>query len=121
MTPIKSHRRRFLRDNAVCLSAMSLALSAEPWRPLQAGTAGRPIGREFESDIAIIGGGLGGFAAAMAALESGQTVVLTEETDWIGGQLTSQAVPPDENPWIETYGANRSYQEIRRLVRHYYR
>ena len=121
MTPIKSHRRRFLRDNAVCLSAMSLALSAEPWRPLQAGTAGRPIGREFESDIAIIGGGLGGFAAAMAALESGQTVVLTEETDWIGGQLTSQAVPPDENPWIETYGANRSYQEFRRLVRHYYR
>ena len=28
--------------------------------------------------------------------------MLSEPTDWIGGQLTSQAVPPDEHPWIET-------------------
>ena len=31
-------------------------------------------------------------------------MVLTEPTDWIGGQLTSQAVPPDEHPWIEQFG-----------------
>ena len=37
----------------------------------------------------------------------GRTVVLTEPTDWIGGQLTSQAVPPDEHPWIEQFGAQR--------------
>jgi hypothetical protein len=45
---------------------------------------------------------------------------MTEETDWIGGQLTAQAVPPDENPWIETFGATRSYLELRRRIRDYY-
>ena len=34
--------------------------------------------------------------------------ILTEETDWIGGQLTSQAVPPDEHPWIEQFGCTRT-------------
>jgi hypothetical protein len=43
-----------------------------------------------------------------------------EETDWIGGQLTAQAVPPDENPWIETCGGTSSYQEYRHRVRDYY-
>ena len=121
MTAIHTHRRRFLQDNAISLSALTVALSAEPWRPLQAGTANRPVGREYQADIAIIGAGVGGFAAALAGLEAGRTVVMTEETDWIGGQLTSQAVPPDENPWVETFGANRSYQEFRRLIRNDYR
>lgn len=46
------------------------------------------------ADVVIIGGGTGGFAAALASAESGKSVILTEETVWIGGQLTSQAVPP---------------------------
>jgi len=29
---------------------------------------------------------------------------LTEETDWVGSQLTNQAVPADEHSWIEEYG-----------------
>jgi len=48
-------------------------------------------------------------------------VILTEETDWIGGQLTSQAVPPDEHPWIESFGCTRSYRQFRGGVRDYYR
>ena len=51
-----------------------------------------------------MGGGLGGIAGALAALRLGKKIVLTEETDWIGGQLTAQAVPPDEHPWIEGTG-----------------
>ena len=50
---------------------------------------------ELDCDVAVIGGSVGGFAATLAALRNGMRVVLTEETDWIGGQLTSQAVPPD--------------------------
>ena len=46
-------------------------------------------------DLVIAGGGLGGVAAALAACRSGLRVALTEETDWVGGQLTQQAVPPD--------------------------
>lgn len=115
------HRRRFLQDNAVSLAALGAALAPEPWRLVRAGTAPTAVGKEFAADIAVIGGSLGGFAAAIAALEAGRTVVMTEETDWIGGQLTAQAVPPDENPWIETFGGNVSYQEFRRSVRDYYR
>ena len=49
------------------------------------------------------------------------SVILTEETDWIGGQLTSQAVPPDEHPWIESFGGTQAYRAYRRHVREYYR
>ena len=52
-----------------------------------------------------------------SALRAGRTVVLTEATDWIGGQLTSQAVPPDEHPWVEKFGVNASYQDLRRGIR----
>ena len=52
---------------------------------------------EISCDVAVVGAGTGGFAAAVSALRNGMRVVLTEETDWIGGQLTAQAVPPDEN------------------------
>ncbi len=69
----------------------------------------------------VTGGGVGGFAAALAACRHGMRVVLTEETDWIGGQLTAQAVPPDEHPWIEQFGSTRSYRDYRTAVRDYYR
>jgi 2-polyprenyl-6-methoxyphenol hydroxylase-like FAD-dependent oxidoreductase len=77
--------------------------------------------RELLADIAIIGGGTGGCAAALAAARNGLRVVMTEETDWIGGQLTQQAVPPDEHPWIEQSGCTRSYREYRNRVREFYR
>jgi len=77
--------------------------------------------RELSCDIAVIGGGTGGCAAALAAARNGLRVILTEETDWIGGQLTAQAVPPDENPWIESFGVTRAYRDYRNQVREYYR
>jgi hypothetical protein len=46
---------------------------------------------------------------------------MTEETDWIGGQLSQQGVPPDEHQWIETHGAPASYRELRNRVRAYYK
>ena len=64
---------------------------------------------------------MGGVAAALAALRNGMRVVLTEEMDWLGGQLTTQAVPPDEHPWIEHFGCTQSYREYRNAVRAYYR
>ncbi len=76
---------------------------------------------ELSADIVIVGGGLGGCSAALAALRLGRRVILTEETDWVGGQLTSQGVPPDEHYWIESHGANRSYRELRTRIRDYYR
>lgn len=77
--------------------------------------------RELNADLAIIGGSTGGCAAALAALRNGLRVILTEETQWIGGQLTSQMVPPDEHPWVEQFGGTRTYREYRNRVRAYYR
>jgi hypothetical protein len=77
--------------------------------------------RERHADILIVGGGLGGVAAALAALRLGRKVTLTEPTDWIGGQLTAQAVPPDEHPWIEGIGSSAGYRRLRHGIREYYR
>jgi hypothetical protein len=77
-------------------------------------------GGELQADLVILGGGLGGCAAALAGARNGLSVIIAEETDWIGGQLTAQAVPPDENPWIETFGGTQSYLELRRRIRDYY-
>lgn len=74
-----------------------------------------------KADILIVGGGTGGAAAALMACELGHTVILTEETDWIGGQLTAQIVPPDEHPWIERFGCTARYRQYRELVRKFYR
>jgi NADPH-dependent 2,4-dienoyl-CoA reductase/sulfur reductase-like enzyme len=75
-----SSRRQFLRSTSSLLAA-----------------PGMTFARELSCDVAVIGGGVGGCAAALAAARNGMRVILTEETDWVGGQLTSQAVPPDEH------------------------
>lgn len=122
----KFHRRDFLKSVGL---AAPLILSA-PTALLAGGQSGATISKsktarhrtaELAADLVIIGGGLGGCAAALAAARNGLRVILTEETDWIGGQLTQQAVPPDENNWIETFGGTRSYQALRTGIRDFYR
>jgi hypothetical protein len=104
MRRLSTDRREFLRHAGSLLVLPYQALGA----------------RELRCDIAVVGGGLGGVAAALGALRSGRRVVLTEETDWMGGQTTSQAVPPDEHAWIESFGCTRAYREYRNAVRAYY-
>lgn len=75
---------------------------------------------ELSADLVIAGGGLGGCAAALSALRNNLSVILTEETAWIGGQMSQQGVPPDEHPWIETHGATQLYRNFRTAIRQYY-
>lgn len=115
-------RRRFLVGCGSGLAALVRAGGASGRSARAAWGRGRDRPAEvIEADVAVIGGGLGGCAAALAALRAGRTVVLTEPTDWVGGQLTSQAVPPDEHPWIEQFGRSASYAGLRRGIRDYYR
>jgi len=76
---------------------------------------------EMRCEVLVVGGGLGGVAAALGALRMGRSVILTEEFDWLGGQLTSQAVPPDEHSWVEQFGVTASYRALRDGIRDYYR
>jgi len=93
---------------------------------------------EIDCDILIVGGGIGGMSAALKFWELANTnksnitdylhlkqmprIVLTEETDWLGGQMTAQGVSAlDENYLVETSGASRSYQALRTSIREFYR
>lgn len=50
----------------------------------------RPVDAAVDCDILVVGGGLAGVATAYEALKAGHTVCLTEITDWLGGQISSQ-------------------------------
>ncbi|MFC4010057.1 FAD-dependent oxidoreductase [Nonomuraea purpurea] len=77
--------------------------------------------RALQTDLLVVGGGLGGVAAALTAARLGIRVVLAERSDWLGGQLTTQAVPPDEHRWIESELGSASYRELRETIRAHYR
>ncbi|HEY4356821.1 MAG TPA: FAD-dependent oxidoreductase [Acidobacteriaceae bacterium] len=101
-------RRQFLRA--------STALFA-----LAAGRSAWPLAAEERCDVLVVGGSLGGVAAALSAAKAGCRVILVEETEWIGGQATTQGVPLDEHPNIEEFGRTKSYAAFREGVRTYYR
>src|SRR5260370_42691741 len=81
-------RRDFLQAAGCLLAAPRLAFAGE-----------------LSCDIAVIGGGVGGCAAALAAARNGLHVILTGATDWVGGQLTSQAVTTAEHGWRDSFAA----------------
>lgn len=110
----KLPRRRFLAAALVAPAACPAILKAQTARP-------GVRARELNCDVLIVGGGLGGVAAALLAARMGRRVIVTEETAWIGGQATTQGVPLDEHPWIDDYGRTRSYAAFRKGVRAYYR
>lgn len=72
-------------------------------------------------DVVVVGGSIGGILAAISLCKMGEYVALTEETDWIGGQLTSQAVPSDEHEFIEEFGCTATYRTFRNQIREHYR
>jgi hypothetical protein len=77
---------------------------------------------DVKYDIVIVGGSLGGVAAALRAGAMGSSVCLLEATTWLGGQFTAQGVnKPDENQYIETVGSTAAYRDFRHAVRAYYR
>jgi len=80
-----------------------------------------PLGQGVSCDVLVVGAGTGGVAAALAVAESGHSVCLTEETKWVGGQMTAQGVAAlDEDRYIESGGATASYLKVRGAIRAYY-
>jgi hypothetical protein len=108
---------------AAAMGATSLTVHTNQPRvgPPEPAPPPREVPEELAADVVVIGGGLGGCAAALGAVREGATVILTEQTDWVGGQLTAQAVPPDEHRYIEQFGCTRDYRRLRTGIRDRYR
>ncbi len=88
------------------------ALSAPPRTP----------DKEETCEILVAGGGLAGAAAAYEGLQAGRTVCLTEITDWVGGQISSQGTSAlDERPTQRSrLFYSRGYLELRERIRREY-
>ncbi len=74
-------------------------------------------------DVLVLGGGLGGVAAAEAAASDGASVIMVEPTSVLGGQLTAQLVPvPDENRYVGIAKGSSTdrYRSLREDVRALY-
>ena len=73
--------------------------------------------------VLVVGGGLGGVAAAEDLARQGVSVILTEPTSHLGGQLTAEGLSvPDENRFIENDPGpgTRHYRQLRDQVRLFY-
>ena len=73
-------------------------------------------------EILVVGGGLSGVATTYEALLAGRTVCLTEITDWLGGQISSQGTSAlDERPTQRSrLFYSRGYLELRRRIQSRY-
>ncbi len=75
-------------------------------------------GSVLDCPILVVGGGTGGMAAAIASARVGIKTCVTEETDWAGGQLTSQGLnASDDSRYTDTIGSTRTYRRLRTLMR----
>lgn len=107
-------------SNSVELVDVLQVRADDPSRAVKRFKIGKPA-KQLTCDVLVVGGGVGGVAAALQALKVGMTVCLTEETDWLGGQMTAQGVSAlDENYLVDISGASFNYQELRKAIRSHY-
>ncbi|ACB51130.1 unknown [Crocosphaera subtropica ATCC 51142] len=103
----------------------TLPLTLVMWQgmtPLILATPPRNPDKTVECELLVVGGGLAGTAAAYEGLLAGKTVCLTEITDWVGGQLSSQGTSAlDERPTQRSQLIYpRGYLELRERIKDYY-
>ena len=67
-----------------------LLIGAAPALAASALAASPKIDQTVECEVLVAGGGLAGTATAYESLLAGRTVCMTEVTDWVGGQISSQ-------------------------------
>ncbi|WP_253274397.1 FAD-dependent oxidoreductase [Myxosarcina sp. GI1] len=105
-------------------SLFSLSLSLCLWESGLSALAASPgsIDKTEECELLIVGGGLAGVAASYEALLAGKTVCLTEITDWMGGQISSQGTSAldERTTQREKLFYPRGYLELRDRIEEYY-
>ena len=78
--------------------------------------------RQLECELLVVGGGLAGAAASYEALLAGKTVCLTEITDWVGGQISSQGTSAldERTTQRDKLFYPRGYLELRDRIEEFY-
>jgi hypothetical protein len=73
----------------------------------------------WECDVVVVGGTLGGVAAATHAMRTGAQTCMIEVTPWLGGQVSSQGVSAiDESRSMRQFqNFSESWREFKRLIR----
>ena len=116
-------KRRYIA--AYCQMLISLSLvSIIPFLTLKAVAAPpRNPDQTVECEILVVGGGLSGVATAYEGLLAGRTVCLTEITDWVGGQISTQGTSAlDERPTQRAKLLySRGYLDLRKRIERKYR
>lgn len=94
------------------LSAIPPGLSTPPRNP----------DKEETCEVLVVGGGLSGAATAYESLLTGRTVCLTEITDWVGGQISSQGTSAldERSSQRSLLFYPRGYLELRKKLEQHY-
>lgn len=109
------------RKSKVWQKLISLPLSVLITTPAMA-TPPRTPDKVEECDILIVGAGLAGAGAAYESLLMGKTVCLTEITDWVGGQISSQGTSAldERTRQRQELLFPRGYLELRKNIEQFY-
>ncbi|MBL9133987.1 MAG: FAD-dependent oxidoreductase [Verrucomicrobiaceae bacterium] len=117
----KADAARLAKRNAVIASQQPDYPVVKPlWDKID--TPSEKIAAEY--DIVIAGAGTGGWAAAVQAARMGARVLLLDETDWIGGQMSCAAVTTmdEDSVWmkfpVRERGIYREFHES--MITHYH-
>ncbi len=103
--------------------SLTLSLFLIPLSSISTLAAPNPSTEEIvECEILIVGGGLAGSAAATEAILAGRTVCLTEITDWVGGQISSQGTSAldEAKKQRSLLFFPRGYKQLRQNIQQYY-
>ena len=109
------------KNVAALLNRVARSLPLPPPKSAQAAPLeATPAASLKESyEVIVAGAGTGGVGAAVQAARMGRSVLLVEETDWIGGQMNAAAVTSmDEGSWdVRDRGL---YRELCGLIASHY-
>jgi hypothetical protein len=118
----KADAARLAKRNAVIASQQPDYPVVRPhWNTDELNTAAGKIAADY--DIIVAGAGTGGWAAAVQAARLGARVLLIEETDWIGGQMSCAGVTTmdEDSVWMKFPVRERGiYREFHESMATYY-
>lgn len=119
---LKASPGRLAKRNAVIASSQPDYPVVRPeWNVEAFTTPDKKIAASY--DIVVAGAGTGGWAAAVQAARMGARVLLLEETDWIGGQMSSAGVTSmdEDSVWMKFPVRERGlYREFHESMMTYY-